>query len=94
MALNPIVLAALTTAGIFLKSYYEFKNIKDKTDLLKLGATSYRKVLTNLREAMRGGEWDYKQFINDIKIVDHEILDLSPPSSTFEKKYNKKFTSE
>ena len=46
-ALNPIVLAALTTAGIFLKSYYEFKNIKDKTDLLKFGATSYRKVLTN-----------------------------------------------
>ena len=30
------------------------------TDLLKFSNTSYEKVLTNLREAMRGGEWDYK----------------------------------
>ena len=43
---------------------------------------------------MRGGEWDYKQSIHDMKIVDQEILDLSPPSPKFEKKYNKKFTVE
>ena len=29
--LNPIVLGTLTTAGILLKSYHEFKNIKSKT---------------------------------------------------------------
>lgn len=48
-----------------------------------------------LRETMRGGEWNYKQFIHDMKILDQEILDLSPraPSSKFEKKY-KKFTSQ
>ena len=63
LTLNPIVLAALTTAGILLKSYHEYKNIKGKTDLLKFRVTSYEKVLTNLREAMRGGEWDYKQFM-------------------------------
>ena len=52
---------------------------------------SYEKVLTNLREAMLGGEWNYKEFIHDMKILDQEILDLSPPSSKFEKKYSKKF---
>ena len=89
VTLNPIVLATLTTAGILLKSYHDFKNIKGKTDLLKFSVTSYEKVLTNRRGAIRGGEWDYKQFIHDMKILNQEILDLSPPSSKFEKKYDK-----
>ena len=55
ITLNPVVLSGLKTAGILLKSYHEFKNIKGKTDLLKFTVTSYEKVLTNLREAMRGG---------------------------------------
>ena len=84
--MNPVVLSGLTTAGILLKSYHEFKNVKGKTDLQKFTVTSYEKVLTNLREAMRGGEWGYKQFIHDMRILDQEILDLLPPSSRFEKK--------
>ena len=46
---NPIVLGTLTTAGILLKSYHGFKNIKSKTDLLKFTVTSNEKVLNNLR---------------------------------------------
>lgn len=60
ITLNPIVLGTLTTAGILIKSYHEFKNIKSKTYLLKFSLTSYQKVLTNLREAIRGGDFDYK----------------------------------
>ena len=86
ITLNPTVLSVLTTAGKRLKSYHEFKNMKGKTNLLKFRVTSYEKVLTNLRDAMKGGEWDYKQFIHDMKILDREILDLSPPSSRFKKK--------
>lgn len=41
---------------------------------------------------MRGGEFNCKEFIHDMKILDQEILDLSLPSSKFEKKYAKKFT--
>jgi len=55
--------------------------------------TSYEKVLTNLKEAMSGGEFNYREFIHDLKILDQEILDLSPPSSKFEKKSAKKITS-
>lgn len=41
ITLNPVVLSGLTTAGILLKSYHEFKNIKGKTALLKFTVTSY-----------------------------------------------------
>ena len=93
ITLNSIVFGTLTTAGILLKSYHEFKNINSKTDLLKFSLTSYAKVLTNLREAMRGGDFDYKKFIHDMKVLDQEILDLSPPFYKFGKKYAKKFAS-
>ena len=70
------------------------KNIKGKTDLLKFSVTSYEKVLTYLREAMGGGgEWDKNNSFMIWKILDQEILDLSPPFSRFEEKYSKKFTS-
>ena len=42
---------------------------------------------------MRGGNFDYKEFIHDMKILDQEILNLSPPCNKFEKKYAKKFAS-
>ena len=93
ITLDLIVLGTLTTTGILLKSYHEFKNIKGKTDLLKFSVTSYEKVLTSLKEAMRAGDFDYKEFIHDMKILDQEILVLSPPSYKFEKKYAKKFAS-
>lgn len=40
---------------------------------------------------MRGGDFDYKEFIHDMKILDQEILDLTHRSHKFEKKYAKKF---
>ena len=36
---------------------------------------------------MRGGDFDYKEFIHDMEILDQEILDLSPSSYKFEKIY-------
>ena len=42
---------------------------------------------------MRGGDFDFKEFIHDMKILDQDILNLSPPSYKFEKRYAKKFTS-
>ena len=93
ITLNSIVFGTLTTSGILLKSYHEFKNINSKTDLLKFSLTSYEKVLTNLREAMRGGDFDYKKFIHDMKVLDQEILYLSPPFYKLGKKYAKKSAS-
>ena len=93
VTLNPIVLGTLTTTGILLKSYNDIKNMRSKTELLKFSLTSYEKVLTNLGEATRGGDFHYKEFIHDTKILEQEILDLSPLSYKFEKKYYKKFAA-
>ena len=38
-------------------------------------------------------DFDYKKFIHDMKVLDQEILDLSPPFYKFGKKYAKKFAS-
>ena len=64
VTLNPILLGVLTTFGILLKSYMEMKSYKGKLDLVKFGFTTYEKVLSNLREAMRGGEFDHKKKIS------------------------------
>ena len=42
---------------------------------------------------MRGGDFDYKEFIHDMTILEQEILDLLPPPYKFENKYAKKFAS-
>ena len=44
------------------------------------------KVLTNPREAIRRGNFDYKEFIHNKKILDQEILDSSPLRINLRKK--------
>lgn len=70
--------------------------MKSKTDLLEFSVTSYEISLNqSQRGDTRGLEgMNYGQFIHDMKMLDQEILDLSPPSSRFEKKNTiKKYTS-
>ena len=60
--------------------------------MIKFGATTYEKILINLRSALRGGEFNHKKFITEINMLDSEIVDLtSSPSEKISKKYNKKF---
>ena len=91
ITLNPIILGVLTTAGILLKSYHEMKNYKGKLDMVKFGFTTYEKVLTNLRTAMRGCEFDYQKFISEMKLLDQEMIDLAHIGSKIENEYNKKY---
>ena len=67
------------------------KNYKGKLDMVKFRFTTYEKVLTNLRNGMRGGEFDYQKFISDMKVLDQEMIDLAHVSSKIEKEYNKKY---
>ena len=63
-----------------------------KMDLIKFGVTTYEKNLINLRAALKGGEFDHKKFISEIKMLASEIVELTPsPSSKIDKKYNKKY---
>ena len=65
--------------------------MKSKTDLLEFSVTSYEISLNqSQRGDKRGRGMNYNQFIHDMKMLDQEILDLSPPSSRFEKKIQQK----
>ena len=59
----------------------EAKKYTDKMELIKFGVTTYEKILINLRSALRGGEFDHKKFITETKILDSEIVDLTPSPS-------------
>ena len=74
ITLNPIILGVLTTAGILIKSCMEAKNYKSKLDIIKFGVTTYEKILINLRSALRGGEFDHKKFITEIKMIESFLI--------------------
>ena len=91
VTLNPIPLGIISGSGILLKTYSEAKNYKRKIEMCKFAYTSYEKVLTDIRSFMRGLEYDVKDFLDYVKVLDDIIIDMCPLTDKFEKKYNKVF---
>ena len=91
VTLNPIPLGTISGAGILLKTYAEAKNFKRKIEMSKFAYTSYEKVLTDLRSFMRGINYNKKEFLDYLKVIDEIIIDMCPLTDKFEKKYNKVF---
>ena len=94
VTLNPIPLGVISGTGLLLKTYSETKNFKKKIEMSKFAYTSYEKVLTHLRSFMRGLEYNDKEFLDFIKILDDIIIDMCPLTDKFEKKYNKVFIQQ
>ena len=46
--------------------------------MCKFAYTSYEKVLTDLRSFMRGLEYNDKEFLDYVKILDDIIIDMCP----------------
>ena len=58
----------------------------------KFAYTSYAKVLTDLRSFMRGLNYDEKEYLDYVKVLDELIIDMGCPlTDKFEKRYNKVF---
>ena len=91
VTLNPAVLGSISGAGLLLKTYSEIKNFKRKIEMSKFAYTTYEKVLTDLRSYMRGLEYNHKEFLDYVKVIDEIIIDMCPLTDRFEKKYNKVF---
>ena len=91
VTLNPIPLGVISGTGILLKTFSEAKNYKRKIEMCKFAYTSYEKVLTDLRSFMRGLEYNDKEFLDYVKVLDDIIIDMCPLTDKFEKKYNKVF---
>ena len=91
VTLNPIVLGTVSGAGLLLKTYSEIKNYKRKIEMSKFAYTSYAKILNDLRSFIRGLNYDEKEFLDYVKVLDEIIIDMCPLTDKFEKKYNKVF---
>ena len=50
-----------------------------------------KKTLVELRSALRGDEWNKQEFIDRMKLIDEMIIDQTPISDRFAKKYKKKW---
>ena len=91
ITLNPIVLGVINGAGIIVAGIGKNKNYKKKIELSRIAYTTYEKTLVELRSALRGDEWDKEEFVDRMKLIDEIIIDQTPISDKFAKKYKNKF---
>ena len=91
ITLNPVILGVINGAGVIVSSISKIKNYKKNIEMTQIAFTTYEKVLAELRSAMRGDEFNKKEFIDRMKLIDEMIIDQTPIADRFVKKYNKKF---
>ena len=90
--MNVITLGAMSVLGILLQTYLSASNLTNKVDQFKFANTSYEKVLTQLRNYLRGVQY-VKTFLSDVKVVDNIITDTCPALGKTSRKYEKIYTS-
>lgn len=94
VTLNPIVLGTISGIGVVSISYIEKSHLEKDIEKCKLAYTSYEKVLTELRNYLRGVHFDEPEFLSKITQLDDMITDLCPPIDNVEKRYYSKYVDE
>ena len=88
--LNPIVLGVISGLGLILKTIQEAKNRGKKIEKAKFAFTNYEKALSNLKFALRGGEFDERKFLTEMETLDGIVIDFGLNQEKFEKKFKEK----
>ena len=91
ITLNPVVLDVINGTGVIVTSISKMKNYTKKIEMTQIAFTTYEKVLVELRSALRGDEFNKKEFIDRMKLIDEMIIDQTPIADTFVKRYNKRW---
>ena len=89
--LNPIVLGVISGLGLILKTIQEAKNRGKKIEKAKFAFTNYEKALSNLKFALRGGEFDPQKFLVEMETLDGIVIDFGLNHEKFEKVWKDKF---
>ena len=89
--MNPIVLGVISGLGLVLKTSNEMKNLKSKIEMAKFAFTTYEKTLSDLRFALRGGNFDQTEFLSSMEAIDGIVIDLGLDLEKFEKEWEKRF---
>ena len=90
VTLNPIILGVINGFGVIVSSVSKIKNYKKKIEMSQIAFVTYEKVLVELRSALRGDDFNKKEFIDRMKIIDELIIDQTPVADRFLKRYSKK----
>ena len=89
--LNPIVLGVISGLGLVMKTIQEAKNRGKKIEKAKFAFTNYEKALSNLKFALRGGEFDQRKFLVEMETLDGIVIDFGLNHEKFEKKFREKW---
>ena len=88
--LNPIVLGVISGLGLVLKTIQEAKNRGKKIEKAKFAFTNYEKALSNLKFALRGGEFDRRKFLVEMETLDGIVIDFGLNQEKFELQFREK----
>ena len=91
VTMNPIVLGVISGVGLIVKTASEMKNLKSKIEMSKFAFTTYEKTLSDLRFALRGGNFDRTEFLSSMEAIDGIVIDLGLDWEKFENKWQEKF---
>ena len=92
VTLNPIILGAISGAGMLLKTFSDYKKFDKKIEMFRYAYTTYEKVLTDLRSHLRGKHFDLDSFVSEMLIIDQTMTDICPSIKLkTEKKYESKY---
>ena len=89
--MNPIVLGVISGLGLILKTASEMQNLKSKIEMAKFAFTTYEKTLSDLRFALREGNFDRTEFLSSMKAIDGIVMDLGLDLEKFEKEWESRF---
>ena len=89
---NTIVVSCLAAWGSVIKGWNDFKKFPIKVDMCQFAYTTYAKILTELRNHVRGIPFEEDSFLIKMQTFDDTITDFSPPiSDECTQKYHRRF---
>ena len=91
VTLNPIVIACVAGPGIMIQGYLTKSNLMNNVERCKFAYTSYKKILIQLKNFLRGLPYDNNLLLSDIKVLDDIVIDQCPSIDKYLEKYNLKF---
>ena len=89
--MNPIILGTISGAGVILKTAMELKNLQKKIENVNVAFTSYAKILVDLRNFLRGEEWEKEIYLQKLKTLDDMVIEMGLNREKYLEKYKKEF---
>ena len=71
ITLNPIILGAVSGAGVVLQTYATAKIYDRKLENCRFASTSYFDILSELRNSLRSGVFNESIFFNKCSIISY-----------------------